>query len=93
MFHRLPVAATLLLIAGVAGAQTLTLDDCRINAGPAFPSFKARCGEFERPLDPQRPDGETIRLFVAVIPALTLEPLPDPVVPIAGGPGQATTNF
>ena len=93
MFHRLPVAATLLLIAGVAGAQTLALDECRIDAGPAFPSFKARCGELERPLDPQRPDGATIRLFVAVIPALTLEPLPDPVVPIAGGPGQATTHF
>lgn len=83
----------LVLGTGSAAAQTLALEECRINAGPAFPSFKARCGELERPLDPERPDGETIGLSVAVIPALALEPLPDPVVPIAGGPGQASTHF
>ena len=36
---------------------------------------------------------ETIELRVAVVPALTLEPEPDPLVPIAGGPGQGTVQF
>jgi pimeloyl-ACP methyl ester carboxylesterase len=34
-----------------------------------------------------------LELFVAVVPALNLEPEPDPLVPIAGGPGQASTEF
>ena len=32
-------------------------------------------------------------LHVAVVAALSLEPAPDPLVPIAGGPGQASTDF
>jgi pimeloyl-ACP methyl ester carboxylesterase len=32
-------------------------------------------------------------LFVAVVPALSLEPAADPLVPIAGGPGQASSEF
>lgn len=32
-------------------------------------------------------------LHVAVVPALSLEPASDPLVPIAGGPGQASTEF
>ncbi len=71
----------------------LELTDCRINAGPGFPGIKARCASFLRSLNPDAPDGETISLHVAVVPALSLEPATDPVVPIAGGPGQASTDF
>jgi pimeloyl-ACP methyl ester carboxylesterase len=76
-----------------AGASTLVLEDCRISAGPGFPGIKARCGDFERPLDPANPGGETIVLRVAVVPALSLDPEPDPIVPLAGGPGQGVTQF
>jgi pimeloyl-ACP methyl ester carboxylesterase len=88
-----PLIAAALALMTAGTAQALELRDCRISAGAAYPSIKARCGTFERPLDPNQPDGETIGLNVAVVPALTLEPAPDPVVPIAGGPGQATTRF
>jgi pimeloyl-ACP methyl ester carboxylesterase len=81
------------VVCGTAGAGELVLDDCRISAGPGYPGIKARCGDFERPLDPDYPDGETIILRVAVVPALTLEPEPDPVVPLAGGPGQGAVQF
>ncbi len=86
------------LAASGAGAQepaaaTLGLEDCRISAGPGFPSMKAECGTLVRPLDPANPGGETIELAVAVVPALTLEPEPTPLVPIAGGPGQSTIEF
>ena len=79
--------------ASSARAQSLDLEHCRINAGAAYPGIKARCGTFARPLDPTDADGETIDLFVAVVPALSLEPAPDPLVPIAGGPGQASSEF
>lgn len=71
----------------------LALEDCRIRAGSGYPGIKARCGTLQRPLDPTDPDSALIDLFVAVVPALSLEPAPDPLVPIAGGPGQASSEF
>ncbi|MEM7502741.1 MAG: alpha/beta hydrolase [Pseudomonadota bacterium] len=76
-----------------ADAQTIELADCRINAGAAYPSIKARCGTFTRPLDPANPDTGSIDLNVAVVPALSLKPESDPLVPIAGGPGQGSIEF
>jgi pimeloyl-ACP methyl ester carboxylesterase len=69
------------------------LEDCRVSAGQAFPSTRARCGTFERPVNPDDPDSPTIELSFAIVPALNLEPLPDPVVPLAGGPGQSAVDF
>lgn len=74
-------------------ASALELSDCRISAGPSFPSLKARCGTFERPLNPDDPDSPMLELRVAVVPALNLKPQPDPVVPLSGGPGQAAIEF
>lgn len=74
-------------------APTLVLEDCRISAGRGFPGIKARCGTLKRHEDPTNPDSPLLELYVAVVPALTLEPEPDPFVPIAGGPGQASTVF
>jgi pimeloyl-ACP methyl ester carboxylesterase len=93
------VIAGLLLPFSAAVAQASgedvrrTLDDCRISAGPGFPGLKARCGILRRPLDPARADSPLIELRVALVPALTLEPEPDPFVPIAGGPGQSSIEF
>lgn len=91
---RIPIALLAgLLASGVSLAEPLALTDCRISAGPGFPSMKARCGTLERPLDPSDDTAGTIQLRVAVIPALDLVPEPDPLVPIAGGPGQGTVEF
>lgn len=94
----LPLKVAAALIASLiawpaADAQTIDLSDCRINAGAAYPSIKARCGTFVRPLDPADPDAGTIDLNVAVVPALSLKPESDPLVPIAGGPGQGSVEF
>jgi pimeloyl-ACP methyl ester carboxylesterase len=59
----------------------LELEDCRIRA------------TLQRPLDPANSDSPLLDLFVAVVPALSLEPAADPLVPIAGGPGQASSEF
>jgi pimeloyl-ACP methyl ester carboxylesterase len=71
----------------------LALEDCRIRAGRGYPGIKARCGTLERHENPDDPNSPLLELFVAVVPALTLEPEPDPFVPIAGGPGQASSEF
>ena len=94
---RLLLLATLLLmVRGPAIGQSpapLQLTDCRISAGPGYPGIEARCGTFSRPLDPANPAQGSIELHIAVVPALTLEPAADPLVPIAGGPGQSTVQF
>jgi len=89
----LRVLACLLLAVASLPVAALELEDCRISAGPGFPGIKARCADVERPLDPATPGGEKITLRVAVVPALTLDPEPDPVVPLAGGPGQGAIQF
>ena len=89
-----PILVALLLLAAVAArGEALALEECRISAGPAYPGIKARCGELQRPLDPDEPGGENITLRIAVVPALNLSPEPDPVVPLAGGPGQGAVQF
>lgn len=81
-------------LVGIAPANAeLVLEDCRISAGPGAPSTAARCGELERPLDPDNPDAGTIMLKVAVVPSLSLEPAADAFVPIAGGPGASSIRF
>ena len=82
-----------LLAASPLNAQSLDLEDCRINAGPGSSSIKARCGLLVRPLDPSGKEPGEIELRVAVVPALNLTPEPDPLVPIAGGPGQGSVQF
>lgn len=74
-------------------AADLVLEDCRISVGPGSPGIPARCGNFVRPLDPDDDGKGTIDLKVAVVPALSLEPATDPLVPIAGGPGQSSILF
>ncbi|WP_418317850.1 alpha/beta hydrolase [Piscinibacter sakaiensis] len=51
------------------------------------------CGSVQRPLDPQRPDGPQIEVAYALVPALARRKLPDPVVLLAGGPGQSAMSL
>jgi pimeloyl-ACP methyl ester carboxylesterase len=65
---------------------------CRL-AADGVPAAYGRCGNVAVPLDPQAPDGPTIDVFVARLAAFSAEPRPDPLVLIAGGPGQSTVDF
>ena len=49
---------------------------------------KASCGYLVVPENRSRPNGRTIRLMVAKYPARSPEKRPDPVVYLAGGPGD-----
>lgn len=48
----------------------------------------AHCGSLVVSEDRSRPGGPTIRLAVAIIPAASSSPAPDPVVHLTGGPGS-----
>lgn len=88
--------ALAILIASATGAvraEGIELTECRLDAGSALPTVRARCGTLERAENPDDPDGRWISLNVAVVPALSVEPEPDPLVLLAGGPGQAATDF
>jgi pimeloyl-ACP methyl ester carboxylesterase len=76
-----------------ASAAALELTACRINAGPGYQGINARCGTIQRPLNPDDPESPPIELRVAVVAALNLTPRTDPVVPLAGGPGQGAVQF
>ncbi|HEX3737865.1 MAG TPA: hypothetical protein VHV53_10010, partial [Solirubrobacterales bacterium] len=49
----------------------------------------AHCGYLVVPEDRAHPDGRTIRNAVAILPARSKNPKPDPVVFMTGGPGAA----
>jgi pimeloyl-ACP methyl ester carboxylesterase len=87
------VLTTILLGISSLGAGALELEECRISAGPAFPGIKARCGMLERPENPDDPESPMLSIRVAVVPALNLQPQADPLVPLAGGPGQGAIQF
>jgi len=67
--------------------RSLTLSECRL---PRL-ALAAQCGTLEVPENRAAPQGRQIALTVAVLPANTLSPRPDPLFLLAGGPGQAAT--
>ena len=78
---------------GTAHAAEMELSSCDLSASDGRREVDADCGTLEVPLNPGDPGGETIELFVAVVEALAEQPSPDPLVVIAGGPGEAATRF
>lgn len=49
----------------------------------------ARCGAIEVLENPDRPGSRKLEIHFAVIPAASGHALPDPIVPLMGGPGEA----
>jgi pimeloyl-ACP methyl ester carboxylesterase len=52
----------------------------------------ARCGELRLPENPELPQGRQLRIAFAVVPATGARALPDPIVPLMGGPGEDTLS-
>lgn len=50
---------------------------------------EAQCGQVRRALDPAAPQGRQIDVHFAVLPAMARYKQPDPLVFLAGGPGQS----
>lgn len=91
--------ARLLLLAGVAvlaaACGAATGDDAAFERAPSCFGVQpvsgdlgdVRCGYVTVPLDHAEPDGPTIRLAVAVLPATDPDAGDEPVVVLEGGPG------
>ncbi len=52
-----------------------------------------QCGTLAVPENYEAPEGRTIDLHFAVLPAVSENPKPDPLLILAGGPGQAATEL
>ncbi len=75
------------LVAGQAVLAATT--PCRV----AGLRHEVQCGQVQRPLDPARPEGVQIDVHYVVVPALARNKRPDPVVMLAGGPGQSAISL
>jgi pimeloyl-ACP methyl ester carboxylesterase len=56
-------------------------------------ALSAECGTFKVAEDPLQPQGRQIGLFVARVPAISLNKAPDPLFLIAGGPGTSAVDL
>ena len=85
MRFALPVALFLAFVpAGTGAPQALPLTPCTLSDG-----IEARCGTFTVSEDRAEPEGRSVSLRVAVLPARDGDAKPDPIVEIAGGPGAS----
>lgn len=91
------LGAGLLLVAAGAGAaqddRWSDLEKCELSAAGGRISVSARCGTISVPENREQPDGRMLELAWAVIPARGSSVEPDPVVFLAGGPGQAARDI
>ncbi|WP_414115059.1 alpha/beta hydrolase [Corallococcus macrosporus] len=71
-----------------AERRTLSLKPCRLEGL----ATQAQCGTYEVFEDRAARAGRKLPLRVVVVPALAAQPQPDPLVLLAGGPGQAASR-
>ncbi len=76
-----------------AHAARLTLEDCRLQSEIAGGGVAAECGWLSVPENREQADGKQVRLHVARVRSLRLEPTGDPLFVLSGGPGQAASDF
>ena len=62
---------------------------CPTTSKPVESLQAARCGYLVVPENRSKPDSRTIRLAVAIVPPASGKPQPDPVIFMAGGPGES----
>lgn len=88
----------LVFLVGCAGPRSeraegqIDLTPCQLQAPGLAARIPADCGTFRVPEDRSNPDSRSIDLRVAVVPAVSRTPQPDPLVFLTGGPGQAATE-
>ncbi|MEM7281334.1 MAG: alpha/beta fold hydrolase [Pseudomonadota bacterium] len=70
----------------------LELSPCHLAGSLGTRRITAECGTLTVPENSAEPNGTTIELFVARVPARAKSPEADPVTFISGGPGQASTT-
>jgi pimeloyl-ACP methyl ester carboxylesterase len=89
----LPLVAGVVLLAGVSPALAQTGASfapapCPKMPGPVPGLDTATCGKLTVPENRTVPNGKTIQLSVAIVPSQSPDKKPDPIVWLAGGPGD-----
>jgi pimeloyl-ACP methyl ester carboxylesterase len=82
-----------LIWCGRSAAAALPLHECRLQHPLRMNALAARCGQLEVAENPAEPAGASIKLSVAVIPALNRRSTAAPLFLLAGGPGQAASDL
>jgi len=84
-------ALSMLSIAGssVANEQTLSLDACHVDNIKQ----QVQCGKLQVPENYQSPQGEKISINFVVLPAIDNSQNKEPLMFLAGGPGQAAASL
>ena len=91
--------ASLLLSCGTRttssnAAPAIALTDCVLSSPDVSYQVPAKCGALTVLENPSDPQGRTLSLNVAVVPAIKRTAEPDPLFILVGGPGQsAVENF
>ncbi|HLW75248.1 MAG TPA: alpha/beta fold hydrolase [Gammaproteobacteria bacterium] len=75
-----------------AAVTAPVFSDCQIGGGDSPVHLQARCTSLTVAEDRAHPEERKIHLRVALLKARASEASPDPLVFIAGGPGQASTE-
>ena len=70
-----------------------TLKPCRLEHPARMLALTAECASISVAENPDEPKGRTIELFVARVPAISLNKKPDPLFLIAGGPGTSSVDL
>jgi pimeloyl-ACP methyl ester carboxylesterase len=73
-------------------ADGIALQDCHLSSPGTSLRLPARCGTLSVAENPDDPAGRQINLRIALIPAVSRNPAPDPLFFITGGPGQAASE-
>jgi pimeloyl-ACP methyl ester carboxylesterase len=92
---RLPALALLFVVAAAHGADgsSLALKPCRLEHPARMLAVPAECGTVWVPENSDAPAGRQIELFVARVPAISLNKSKDPLFLIAGGPGTSAVDL
>ncbi|MEM6797792.1 MAG: alpha/beta fold hydrolase, partial [Acidobacteriota bacterium] len=89
LFGPLALAALAVLPAPGRASETLDFEPCHLQDLSTW----ALCGSLEVPEDHLQPSGPSLRLRVAVLPAVEQPAQPDPIFLLAGGPGQSAIGL
>lgn len=96
-FLRIPTVLAALVFCGAIRASStqapLELSECRLESAVANGAVAARCGGYVVRENRDDPTSRTLRIHVAVIPALRLQPKEDALFILSGGPGQAASDL
>ena len=71
----------------------LVLSACELEHPLLHTVVAAECGALSVAENPRKPDGRRLSIAVARVPAISRRKRPDPLFILAGGPGQAASDF